>query len=92
MEQIMDIVHELVEAETQLAEIKTKNKLQTQQKIYRKLSDLDIVLNRIECHANATRKYTKLQTSLIYHLVKAQCGYNEKGVDDWWKEYCQITD
>ena len=92
-QELIDIVHGLVDAKTELNRREIQKKLRTDQKIYLKLSDIERQLSRIECHSNVTRKYTKLQTNLIYHLVKVQRPtYDDKSFVGWWKEYCQIVD
>lgn len=90
-QEIFDTVMELVDTKVKL-ENKTRKRLSTKTKTYKKLADIEIMLSKIECHLNASRKYEKLQTSLIYHLVKSNCNYNTESVEQWWKEYCRIVD
>lgn len=72
--------------------LRKKIKLAEKEKMYRKLSDIEIMLSKIECHTNATRQYAKLQTNLLYHLVRSNCNYDEEGQKKWWREFCSITD
>ncbi len=73
-----------------------KKKLSTDEKIYRKLSDYEAILRKIECHTNEQLKLNRFMAKMIFGLLKLHP--NSKYVDhdkvmaDYWQEFCRIAD
>lgn len=86
---------ELIKRESE-STLRKKVKLKEKEKIYRKLSDIEIQLGKIECHSNELLKLTRLQTKLIYHQLKIgnKQGhhYVDSALKEWWNEFSRISD
>jgi len=97
----INTLQELHQVQLQLIEkkqnslLKRKVKLAEKEKMYRKLSDIEVTLSKIECHTNEQLKLMRLQTELIYHSLKLGTRggkYNDKAYEEWWKRFCRISD
>ncbi len=104
IEEYLETLHELLAVEKQLFEkqsrslLNKKVKLLEKEKIYLKLSDIEITLSKIECHSNEQLKLMRFQTELVYHQLKLGVGingkvnYNDKAFEKWWSRFDRISD
>lgn len=95
-QELLDTINELVETKTKLNKLKVKSKLKTNTKIYKKLSDIEIIISKIECHTSEQIKLNKFIAKMLYCLVQlhpnAHFTDHDKVVEGYWKEFCRIAD
>lgn len=99
-QELVNTISELVEVKTELKTRQLKSnlkRLSTQSKMYKKLSDIEQVLSRIECHSNEQLKLNRFMAKMLYYEIRLRPysgGFkdHDKVTNDFWKEYCRIAD
>jgi len=93
-QEFFETINELVKIKTDLKQMELKKELKVDQKIYRKLSDIESILSRMECHSRENLKLMRFQGKIIYHIIKRKGdgNYSDKDLDTWWAEFCRIRD
>jgi len=93
--ELNDLKLELIQIKNNSLIIKNK-KLKEIEKTYRKLSDIEIVLSKMECHTNEQLKINRFMAKMVFCLVQLQPTgkfvNHDKVVTDYWREFCRISD
>lgn len=97
-QEISQTLYELNKAQIDLAklELKPKRITTTSTKIYRKLSDIEVLLSKIDCNLNEQRKLNRFIAKMTYYNIRlwpyTQFVEHDKVTDKFWREFLNITD
>lgn len=87
---------ELKETKQKLQELNDKEKLTVEKKIYKKLSDIEIVLSKMECHSNLQVKLTKFMAEMLFDSINLRPNKvytdHDKYTKRKWQEFQRIVD